>query len=298
MVEFVKREQANHAIAMLCRVLGVSTSGYYAWRDREPAARSQEDSMLTARIRRIHQNSRASYGAPRIHAELAAGGGCCGRKRVARRMRAAGIAGCHRRRSTWTTHRAPRAVPAPARVHRQFAAVAPDRLWTADSTYVPTWSGFLSLAVVLDVYRRRIVGWAMAEHLRTELVLAALEMALWHRRPTQAVVHHSDQGSQYTSLAFGARCQATGVVPSMGARGDCYDNAITESFFATLECELLLRSTFRTHRQARSALFDYIEGCYNPHRRHSALGHLSPAAYERRGQLETALPGDEVVERR
>ena len=286
--EFVEREQANHAVATLCRVLGVSTSGYYAWRDREPAARSQEDIVLTARIRRIHQDSRASYGAPRIHAELAAGGVRCGRKRVARLMRAAGIEGCHRRRSTWTTHREPRAVPAPDRVQRQFAAIAPERLWTADITYVPTWSGLLYLAVVLDVYSRRIVGWAMAEHLRTELVLSALEMALWNRRPVQEVVHHSDQGAQYTSLAFGARCQTAGVVPSMGARGDCYDNAITESFFATLECELLLRSTFRTHRQARSALFDYIEGFYNPHRRHSALGYLSPAAYERRAQLETA----------
>jgi len=147
---------------------------------------------------------------------------------------------------------------------------------------VPTWAGFLYLAVVLDVFSRRIVGWAMAEHLRTELVLAALDMALWNRRPDPGVIHHSDHGCQYTSVAFGSRCQEEGVVPSLGSRGDCFDNAITESFFATLECELLKRQTFPTHREARTAIFDYIEGFYNTHRRHSALGYLSPAGFERR----------------
>lgn len=286
--EFVEREKAHHAVARLCRVLGVSTSGYYAWRSRRPSARAREDAMLTEQIARIHRESRMTYGAPRIQAELAADGVCRGRKRVARLMRAAGIEGCHRRRTTRTTRREARALPATDRVGRQFVAAAPDRLWTADITYIPTWTGFLYLAVVLDVYSRRIVGWAMAEHLRTELVLSALEMALWNRRPAQGVVHHSDQGSQYTSVAFGQRCQTAGVLPSMGACGDCYDNAITESFFATLECELLLRATFRTHTQARTALFDYIEGFYNQHRRHSALGYVSPAAYERQAHLELA----------
>ena len=153
---------------------------------------------------------------------------------------------------------------------------------------MPTWTGFLYLAIVLDVYSRRIVGWAMAEHLRTELVVSALEMALWTRRPAQGVIHHSDQGSQDTSVAFGQRCQTAGVVPSMGSRSDCYDNAITEAFFATLECELLRRHTFRTHAEARSALFDYIEGFYNRQRRHSALGYQSPVAYERATPLELA----------
>jgi putative transposase len=153
---------------------------------------------------------------------------------------------------------------------------------------VPTWAGFLYLAVVLDVFSRRIVGWAMAEHLRTELVLAALDMALWNRRPDPGVIHHSDHGCQYTSVAFGSRCQEEGVVPSLGSRGDCFDNAITESFFATLECELLKRQTFPTHREARTAIFDYIEGFYNTHRRHSALGYLSPAGFERRLIVETA----------
>jgi putative transposase len=286
--EFVERQKAQYPVARLCRVLGVSTSGYYAWRTRQPSARARKDVVLTAEIVRIHQASRLTYGAPRIHAELAASGVSCGRKRVARLMRAAGVVGCHRRRTTRTTLREPRAVPAPDRVERQFVADAPDQLWTADITYVPTWTGFLYLAVVLDVYSRRIVGWAMADHLRTELVVSALEMALWARRPAHGVIHHSDQGSQYTSLVFGQRCQAAGVVPSMGSRSDCYDNAITEAFFATVECELLRRSTFRTHIEARTALFDYIEGFYNPHRRHSALGYRSPVAYERETPMEIA----------
>jgi putative transposase len=286
--EFVEREKAHYPVARLCRVLGVSTSGYYAWRGRAPARRTREDAVLSERIVAIHQQRRGVYGAPRIHAELAEAGVCCGRKRVARLMRAAGIAGCHRRRTPRTTRREPQAVPAPDRVERQFSASASNQLWTADITYIPTWSGFLYLAVVLDVYSRRIVGWAMAEHLRTELVLSALEMALWNRRPAQGVIHHSDQGSQYTAIAFGQRCHAAGVVPSMGSGGDCYDNAITESFFATLECELLRRTTFRTHSVARMALFDYIEGFYNRQRRHSALGYLSPAAYERQTPPQSA----------
>lgn len=288
MFEFVEREKASYAVRRLCRVLGVSTSGYYAWRARMPSARAREDVVLTERIVGIHQHSRMTYGAPRVQAELAAAGLRCGRKRVARLMRAAGIVGCHRRRTARTTQRELRAVPAPDRVGRQFVATGLDQLWTADITYVPTWSGFLYLAVVLDVASRRIVGWAMAEHLRTELVLSALDMAVWNRRPAHGVIHHSDQGSQYTSIAFSQRCQAAGVVPSMGSRGDCYDNAITEAFFATLECELLHQITFRTQTQARTALFDYIEGFYNPHRRHSALGYLSPAAYERLRQVAVA----------
>ena len=284
--QFVEREKAHHAVARLCRVLHVSSSGYYAWRQRHPSARAREDGVLTERITQIHQASRQTYGAPRIHAELTATGTRCGRKRVARLMRAAGIVGCHRRRTVVTTVRAARADAGEDRLQRQFVAAAPNQRWTADITYVPTWAGFLYLAVVLDVFSRRIVGWAMADHLRTELVVSALEMALWNRRPAPGVIHHSDHGCQYTSLAFGARCQDAGVIPSFGSRGDCYDNAITESFFATLECELLARHTFRTPTQARTALFDYIEGFYNSHRRHSALAYYSPAEYERAHQVE------------
>jgi putative transposase len=164
-------------------------------------------------------------------------------------------------------------------VDRDFSATGPDLLWVADVTFIPTWSGFLYLAVVVDVWSRRVVGWSMATHLRTELVLSALEMALWRRRP-DGVIHHSDQGSQYTSIAFGKRCREAGVRPSMGSVGDCFDNAMCESFFATLECECLDRQRFRTQREARMAVFDFIEGFYNPHRRHSALDYESPVCYE------------------
>jgi putative transposase len=277
----VEREKANYSIVLLCRVLHVSCSGYYAWRKREPSARTRADALLTERILSIHEQSRQTYGAPRVQADLAADGIRCGTKRVARLMRAAGIVGCHRRREVGTTVREQSASVAPDRLERQFVAEAPNTKWTADITYVPTWCGFLYLAVVLDLFSRRIVGWAMADHLRTELVLSALEMALWNRRPDPGVIHHSDHGCQYTSLAFGERCQEAGVVPSLGSRGDCFDNAVTESFFATLECELFDRHAFRTHAQARTAIFDYIEGFYNTHRRHSALGYLSPAEFER-----------------
>ena len=284
----MEREKAEHPVARLCRVLRVSSSGYHAWHKRLPSARAQADAALTEQITVIHAQSRQTYGAPRIHAELAAQGIQCGRKRVARLSASAGIVGCHRRRTVRTTVREGRTEEAGDLLRRQFVAAAPNQRWTADITYVPTWTGFLYLAVVLDVFSRRIVGWAMADHLRTELVLSALEMALWNRHPVPGVIHHSDHGCQYTSLAFGQRCQEAGVVPSRGIRGDCFDNAITESFFATLECELLQRQTFRTQTQARTALFGYIEGFYNPHRRHSALGYRSPAEHERVYRLEAA----------
>jgi putative transposase len=262
-------------------LLGVSTSGYYAWRKRPPSAREGVDAVLSERIRAIHARSRGTYGAPRIHAELRYDGVRCSRKRVARLLHLAGLQGCHRRKGLRTTRRTPDTAPAADLVHREFAAAAPDRLWVADITYVRTWAGFLYLAVVLDACSRRVVGWAMAEHLRTELVIEAVEMALWQRRPANGVIHHSDRGSQYTSLAFGWRLREAGLVASMGSRGDCFDNAMAESFFATLECELLARQRFPTRNAARLALFDYIESFYNTHRRHSALGYLSPAAYER-----------------
>jgi putative transposase len=280
--------QARYPIATMCRLLGVSTSGYYAWRDRRPSRRATDDAALVERIRAIHGRSRGTYGAPRIHAELAAAGTHVGRKRVARLMRSVGLAGVSRRRGVRTTQRREGARPAPDLVERDFTAERPDRLWVADITYVSTWAGFLYLAVVLDAFSRRVVGWAMANHLRTQLVLDALDMALWQRRP-EVVIHHSDQGSQYTSIAFGARCRRAGVRPSMGSVGDCYDNALCESFFATLECELLERHRFPSQAEARMAVFDFIEGWYNPHRRHSAIGYLSPIDYER-NQLPPARP--------
>jgi putative transposase len=230
------------------------------------------------KIHTIHLESRGTYGAPRVHAELAAQGIALGRKRVARLMRTARLRGVSRRKWVVTTTRARDAQPAPDLVQRQFTAAGPDQLWVADITYVPTGTGFLYLAVVLDAWSRRVIGWAMETHLRTELVLAALDMALRQRRP-HAVIHHSDHGCQYTSIAFGQRCDAAGVRPSMGSVGDAYDNALCESFFATVECELLERSRVATPAAARVALFDFIEGWYNPRRRHSALGYLSPIRY-------------------
>ncbi len=297
----MKAHRATHSIATMCRVLEVSASGYYAWLTREQSARAQDDARLTERIRTIHRQSRGTYGAPRIQAELIATGTPVGRKRVARLMRAAGLRGVSRRKRIVTTVRQPAARPAPDLVQRAFTAGGPNQLWVADITYIRTWSGFLYLAVVLDAWSRRIVGWAMTTHLRTALVLAALDMAVRQRQP-RAVIHHSDQGSQYTALAFGQRCRQAGVRPSMGSVGDCHDNALCESFFATLECELLDRCAFRTPAEARLAVFDFLEGWYNPQRRHSALGYDSPLRFEQRhaltgwaGAISTPAPLVEVT---
>ena len=277
----MKVHQAEFKVVTMARVLGVSPSGYYAWLQRAPSQRSQADRLLSAKIETFHRRSDGTYGVPRIHRDLKADGERVGRKRIARLMRQAGLRGVSRRRRIQTTTRDDALQRIPDLVDRKFQAEAPDRLWVADITYIRTWQGFLYLAIVLDVFSRRIVGWAMASHLRTGLVLQALDMALEQRRPF-AVIHHSDQGSQYTSIAFGERCEKAGVSPSTGSVGDCYDNAMAESFFASLECELLDRRQFRTRAQARLAVFEYIEGWYNPHRRHSALDYCSPAEFERR----------------
>ncbi|MCY4555200.1 MAG: IS3 family transposase [Chloroflexi bacterium] len=277
--EFVKANQASWPVRTICRVLGLSASGYYAWVGREPSARARRDGQLVERITTIWRANRKVYGRPRIHAELQAEGERVGQKRIARLMKQAGIEGASRRRSAKTTTRGEASRPAPDLVDRDFSATGADQLWVGDITYVPTWAGFLYLAVVLDAWSRRVVGWSMAGHLRTELVLEALEMAIWQRRPEQ-VIHHSDQGSQYTSIAFGARCKEAGVRPSMGSVGDAYDNALCESFFATLECELLDQRRFRSRGEARLAVFEFIEGFYNRRRRHSALGYQSPVAFE------------------
>ena len=271
--------QAVYPIRSVSRVLGVSPSGFYAWRKRPPSKREQADDMLTQEIKQIHQKSRGTYGAPPIHAELAEQGLHVGRKRVARLMRAADLQGVSRRKAPRTTQRQAGATPAPDLVQRNFTASRPNELWVADITYIPTWAGFLYLAVVLDAWSRRVVGWAMATHLRTELVLQALQMAIRQRHP-QDVIHHSDHGGQYTSLAFGRRCREAGIRPSMGSVGDCFDNALCESFFATFECELLDRTSFRTPAEACPIVFQFIEGWYNPHRRHSAIDYLSPNRYE------------------
>ena len=276
----MKANQATWPVRTLCQVLGLSPSGYYAWVRRRPSARARRDAQLMGRIKEVWTANREVYGRLRIHAELQAAGERVSAKRVGRLMRRAGIAGVSRRRTTRTTTREQRAERvAPDLVERNFAATEADRLWVADITYVTTWAGFLYVAVVLDAWSRRVVGWSMAAHLRTELVLDALNMAIWRRRP-QGVVHHSDQGAQYTSIAFGQRCRQAGVRPSTGSVGDAYDNALCESFFATLECELLDRHRFGGRAEARLAVFEFIEGFYNRRRRHSALGYRSPVAFE------------------
>jgi putative transposase len=273
--------QATHPVGVMCRLLRISRSGYYAWLDRPMSERDRSDLALTGKIEAIHRRSKGVYGSPNIHAELADDCGIrVGRKRVARLMRSAGLRGATLRRYVVTTQADPRAQRAVDLVDRQFYTDGPDRLWVADVTYVPTGSGFLYLAMVLDVYSRRVVGWAMETHLRTELILAALNMAITQRRPS-AVIHHSDRGCQYTSYAFGKRCREADVMPSMGSVGDAYDNAMAESFFASLERELLSRRRFKSQAEAKMAVFEWIEGWYNPHRRHSSLGYRSPVNYER-----------------
>ena len=276
----MKANRAVHSVTTMSRVLGVSAGGFYAWCQRADSQRAQDDDALLKQIRAFHRRSRGTYGAPRIHRDLRDAGRRVSRKRVARLMQQAGLRGVSRRKWPVTTVRAEHARPAPDLVRRAFVAPGPNHLWVADITYIPTGAGMLYLAVVLDVWSRRIVGWAMATHLRTGLVLAALDLAVRQRQP-RGGVHHSDQGCQYTSLEFGRRCRAAGVRPSMGSVGDCYDNAMCESFFATLECELLDQVTLHTPAEARLAVFDFIEGWYNPTRRHSALDYVSPCEFER-----------------
>jgi putative transposase len=278
---FIAAKKAEHQVATMCRVLGVSRSGFHAWTKRAPSARAREDERLTERIREIHAGNRGVYGSPRIHAELViADGERVARKRVERLMRQAGLSGLVRRKRGRTTIRVPGVRVCEDLVDRAFMAAAPDRLWVADITYLRTWQGWLYLVAVQDVYSRRIVGWAIADHMRTELVLDALEMALARRRPAPGLIWHSDQGSQFVSLAFGQQARAAGIAQSMGSRGDCWDNAVAESFFATLKKELVHRRSWPTKAELRSEVFDYIETFYNRRRRHGSLGFLSPARYE------------------
>ena len=281
---FIETEKANHRISSMCRTLKVSKSGFYGWRDRAPSARDRADALLSEKIARIHRDSHETYGAPRIHFELRTLGVRCARKRVARLMREADLFGCggRRRRKVRTTLRSQteRTPPAPDLVKRNFTPEAPDRLWVADITYVRTWEGWLYISFVLDTYPRKVVGWSMANHLKTELVVDAVNMAIYNRRPQPGLIHHSDRGSQYTSVEFGSRLKEAGLLPSMGSVADAYDNSMAESFVSTLKRELIHRHSWPSRQMARSAIFEYIEGFYNTRRRHSALGHLSPSEYE------------------
>jgi putative transposase len=295
-LKLIDQEKAHHAVSRLCRVLGVPRAAYYAWKTRKPSQRAQEDARLVERIRRVHKASKGTYGAPRIHAELRLAHGIrVSRKRVARLLRTAGLQGAHRRRRWGATRRDPKARPAPDLVGRQFAAERPDRLWHTDIKQVDTLEGPLYLAALIDGCSRACVGWAMADHMRTELVGNALGMAVARRRPQTGLVHHSDQGAQYTAVAFSTRCAELGIRQSMGSVGDCFDNAMMESFFATLECEGLAGQPFATRAAARTAVFEFIEAWYNPRRRHSALGYRTPLEYEQLFYFSTRSHPEEVA---
>jgi putative transposase len=279
---FIRAEKATYDLRTLCHVLGVSRSGYYAWRCRPPSARAIADGELTQAIRRIHETSRGTYGWPRVHAELRYEGIRCSGKRVARLMRAAGLHGIPARGRRGLTRRRPGVAPHPDLVRRNFVATELDRLWVADISYVPTDEGWLYLATILDCCSRRVVGWSMSERLLSDLVVDALDMATSRRRPAPGLVHHSDQGSQYLALAFTRRLQDAGIAPSMGGVGTAYDNAAAESLFATIKRELVHRHRFPTRAAARTAIFEFIEVFYNRRRLHSSIGMLAPAQFERR----------------
>ncbi len=279
----IAQHRHHFPVALMCRVLGVSRSGFYAAQRRPVSPRVHADQRLHRAICAIHQQSRHTYGSPRVHAELRAQGIRCGRKRVERLMRSAGLQAKQRRRTRRTTNSNHAHPVAPNLLERRFAVteiVERDRVWAGDITYIPTRAGWLYLAVILDLASRMVVGWAMQPTLAQSLTHAALQMAVVRRRPLPGVVHHSDRGVQYAAAAYRACLITHGMTPSMSRKGDCYDNAVVESFFATLEWELIANADWHTRAEARTALFEYIEVWYNRQRRHSALGYVSPVAYE------------------
>jgi putative transposase len=266
---------------VLCRALQVNRTSFHDWERRPPSDRALQDAWLLEQIKRIHEQRRRVYGAPRIHAELRLAHGVrVGRKRVERLMKQAGISGLVSRRRGRTTIRVPGVRVADDLVERRFRPPAPNVLWLADITYLRTWEGWLYLAAVQDAYSRAIVGWSIADHMRHELVVDALQMALHRRRPARGLIHHSDAGGQYVSLGFGQAARDAGIAISMGSKGDCYDNAVAESFFATLKKELVHRQSWPTRRELSSAVFEYIEAFYNRERRHSTLRMRSPHEHE------------------
>ena len=277
----VLAEKARTPVSVACELLGVSTSGFYAWASRAPSDRELSDAWLIERIKQIHAENREVYGSRRVTAELRLGEGIAvSRKRVQRLMRQAGLSGLVARKRGRTTIRVPGVRVADDLVERRFRPAAADVLWVADITYLRTWEGWVYLAAVQDAYSRRIVGWSMADHMRAELVVDALQMGLHRRRPAPGLIHHSDQGSQFVSLAFGQKARDAGIAVSMGSKGCAYDNAVAESFFATLKKELVHRRSWPTRRELISEVFEFVEGFYNTTRRHSTLGYLSPAQFE------------------
>lgn len=280
MHRFIRAERANHSVATLCRVLGVSRAGFYAAQRRPPCKRAQEDEVIAAAIAEIHADSRQTYGAPRVQAMLGRRGIRVGRKRVARLMAAEGLSGLIRRRRGKTTVRVPGIATAPDLVRREWSPSEPNRLWVADITYCRSWEGWLYLAAVLDCHSRKVVGWSLRNDLRAELVTDAIEMAVSRRRPDERLIHHSDRGSQYVSLAFGQRCKEAGIDLSMTQGGSPLDNAVAESFFATLKRELVDRYSWPTRVDLRVAVFEWIEVFYNRQRIHTTLNYASPEEFE------------------
>jgi len=282
--QLIDQERAHHAVSRLCSVLSVTRQGFWAWKQRPPCRRRVEDERLKPLIRNAWRASDETYGAPRLHAELRLAGGVrVGKKRIARLMRELEIQGVSRRRGhVRTTTSDAKAPPTPDLVKRDFSAQRPNQTWVADITYVPTYEGWLFLAAVMDLYSRKIVGWSMRDDLEAPLVVDAISMAIARRKPRPGLVHHSDRGSQYTSIAMGRTLRDSKIMASIGSKGDPWDNASAESCISTIKNELVKRRTFQTRDQARLALFHYIESFYNPLRRHSSLAMLSPDEYERR----------------
>ena len=285
----IDRRRRQYPVTMMCRGLKVSRSGYYAWRVRPESERAQTDRALTRVMRRLHAESKGVYGSPKMSAELKDEGYRCGRRKVARLMRLAGLRGCPKRRFKVTTQRDPSHPVAENLINQDFTAKAPNRRWASDITYISTHQGWLYLAVVMDLYSRRIVGWSMSQWISRHLVIDALNMALDQRGHEDVLIHHSDRGSQYTSDDFRDELERHGIQCSMSAGGNCYDNAVVESFFGLLKRERVNRVRYRTRDEARADVFDYIECFYNRKRRHGYLGNISPAAFEERtlGLYET-----------
>jgi putative transposase len=285
----IHRRRSQYPVAMMCRVLQVSTSGYYAWRVRPESERAKTDRELTRVIRRVHADSKQVYGRPKITAELKEEGFDCGERRVGRLMREAGLKGCPVRRFKVTTQSDPGHPVAKNLLQQDFKAEKPNKRWAADITYISTRQGWLYLAVVMDLYSRRIVGWSMDHWISRHLVLDALSMAVGQRHPEGELIHHSDRGSQYTSDDFREALERHGITCSMSARANCYDNAVVESFFGIMKRERVNRVRYRNREEARADIFDYIECFYNRKRRHGYLGNISPAAFEEMaaGRYET-----------
>ena len=284
---FIEEHKQEFPIVVMCQVLGISESGFYAWRKRPTCRRQREDAQVTQEVRQVFVTHRGRYGSPRIHVELKDQGQRISRKRVARLMREAGISARRKRRRVITTRSDASHPVAPNVLNREFTAIEPNTKWATDITYIPTMQGWLYLAVILDLYSRAVVGWSMSGCCDEELVENALKMAVLRRRPKAGLLHHSDRGSQYTSRAYRLRLEQSGIMVSMSRKGNCWDNAAMESFFGSLKEECVGSSVYSSHEQARQALFEYLEIYYNRQRRHSTLGYVSPLMYEQFGNQQT-----------